>query len=342
MIESPVLVVLVTAVLIGLSALFVAAEFALIAAKRHRLEDAATDSRSARAALRNASELTVLLAGSQLGITVCTLALGAITKPAVHDWLTPILETVGLPSVVADVVAFVLALFVVTFLHLVVGEMAPKSWAIAHPERSATLLALPMRGFLLVTRPLLLALNNAANALLRMVGVEPTTALTSSQDAETLVHLVEHSANVGVLDVARSARLATALEMETLPVRSLVRPDSTLTMVPPSANVSAVRTATLREGHLRVLVGREGVIDGVVHVRDTLLLPDDVPIFGIIRPVLTLDGGLSLHDALAQMRARRSHVTAIVDDGRLLGVVSLADVVHGLITPEPDDPADRQ
>jgi CBS domain containing-hemolysin-like protein len=113
-------------------------------------------------------------------------------------------------------------------------------------------------------------------------------------------------------------------------------------MVPPSAHVSDVRTATLREGHLRVLVGREGVIDGVVHVRDTLLLPDDVPISGIIRPVLTLDGGLSLHDALAQMRARRSHVTAIVDDGRLLGVVSLADVVHGLITPEPDDPADRQ
>ena len=334
MIISPIGVVPVTIALIALSALFVAAEFALIAAKRHRLEDAAADSRSARAALRNASELTVLLAGSQLGITVCTLALGAITKPAVHDWLTPVLESVGLPSVAADVAAFVLALFVVTFLHLVVGEMAPKSWAIAHPERSATLLALPMRGFLIVTRPLLLALNNAANALLRRVGVEPTTALTARQDSETLVHLVEHSANVGVLDVARSARLSTALEMEMLPVRSLVRPHTELTMVAPSARVADVRSATLREGHLRVLVGHHDSIEGVVHVRDTLLLADDEPIAGLVRPALALDGDLSLHGALAQMRARRSHVTVILEDGRLLGVVSLADVVHGLIAAE--------
>ena len=106
-------------------------------ARRHRLEERAGESRSARAALRSSGELTLLLAGSQLGITMCTLALGAITKPAVHHWLMAPLEHAGLPQTATDVVAFVLALIVVTFLHLVIGEMAPKSWAIAHPEQSA-------------------------------------------------------------------------------------------------------------------------------------------------------------------------------------------------------------
>ncbi|UMG91624.1 CNNM domain-containing protein [Nocardioides sp. TF02-7] len=144
--ENPVVVAVATAVIIAASAFFVAIEFALIAARKHRLEEAAPSSRAARAALRSSTELSVLLAGSQLGITVSVLALGAITKPAVHHWLTPVFEGWGAAYWLADVAGFVLALVVVTFLHLVVGEMAPKSWAIAHPERSATLLALPMRG----------------------------------------------------------------------------------------------------------------------------------------------------------------------------------------------------
>jgi CBS domain containing-hemolysin-like protein len=131
--SDPVVVAVATVLIIAASAFFVAIEFAVLAAKRHRLEDAAASSRSARAALRSSNELTVLLAGSQLGITIATLALGAITKPAVHHWITPVLEGWGAPLWVADVAGFVLALIIVTFLHLVVGEMAPKSWAIAHP-----------------------------------------------------------------------------------------------------------------------------------------------------------------------------------------------------------------
>lgn len=335
MIESPLLVVVATIAIIALSAFFVAAEFALIAARRHRLEDAATHSRSARAALRNASELTVLLAGCQLGITVCTLALGAIAKPAVHDWLAPVFESTGLPAVAADVIAFILALFIVTFLHLVIGEMAPKSWAIAHPEKSATMLALPMRAFLWLTRPLLVGLNNLANVLLRRVGVEPTQARSSHQDPAALAHLVEHSATVGVLDSVHSQRLAVALEMESLTVGALVRRGRAVTMVPPTARVADVRAATLREGHLRVLVGTGEDIVGVVHVRDTLTLPDDAPVTPLMRPVLTLDAATSVHAALERMREQRSHLTVITDPEGLVGLVSLTDVVRGLITDTP-------
>ena len=116
----------ITVLIIGLSAFFVAIEFSLISAKRHRIEEAAATSRSARAALRSSAELTLLLAGSQLGITACTLALGAITKPALHDAMAPLLSDWGLNARVADITAFVLALVVATFLHLVIGEMMPK------------------------------------------------------------------------------------------------------------------------------------------------------------------------------------------------------------------------
>src|SRR3954462_9313185 len=204
---NPVVVLTATVVVVALSAFFVAVEFAALAAKRHRLEEAAPASRSARAALRNSSELTLLLAGSQLGITAATLALGAISKPAVHHWLTPLFTSWGLPLVAADVAAFVLALLIVTFIHLVVGEMAPKSWAIAHPERSATLLALPMRAFMWVTRPLLAALNLAANRLVRAVGGEPAGQVAVGHSPDALRHLVEHSANVGALDASYSEQL---------------------------------------------------------------------------------------------------------------------------------------
>ncbi len=332
MTDNPVVVLVATVALIALSAFFVAVEFALMAAKRHRLEDAAVTSRAARAALRSSSELTLLLAGSQLGITVCTLALGAITKPAVHHWLTPLFATWGLPLVAADVVGFVLALIAVTFLHLVVGGMAPKSWAIAHPERSATLLALPMRAFMWVFRPVLRLLNAAANGLLRRVGVEPSNDVAIGHSPETLWHLVEHSANVGALDASYSAQISSALELERLTVRELVTPGARLVGVPGDATVGAVRDVTRRTGHLRILlgVGAGQRITGVLHVRDTLTAPDDAPSAPFARPVFTLAADTPVHAALKAMRETRNHLAVVVDADDVVGVVTLADVLRRL------------
>ncbi|NHC45240.1 CNNM domain-containing protein [Motilibacter aurantiacus] len=329
--DNPWVVVPATLAIVAASAFFVAVEFAALAAKRHRLEDAAPASRSARAALRSSSELTLLLAGSQLGITAATLALGAISKPAVHHWLTPLFEDVGLPEVAADVAGFVLALVVVTFLHLVVGEMTPKSWAIAHPERSATLLALPMRGFMWVFRPLLRALNDLANRLVRAVGVEPADEVAVGHSPDALRHLVEHSANVGALDAGFSAQLAEALSMERMTVRELLGSGQALAAVPPDALVKDVRDMTRRTGHLRVLVGEPGRITAVVHVRDTLAAEDSAPAAPFARPVFTLDAGTTVHAALRQMRESRNHLAVVTDDGRVAGVVTLADVLRRLL-----------
>ncbi|AQA03473.1 hypothetical protein BVC93_14850 [Mycobacterium sp. MS1601] len=329
--NSPWVIALITVVLIASSAFFVAVEFALIAARRHRIEEAASSSRSARAALRSSGELSVLLAGSQLGITVCTLALGAITKPAVHHWLTPVFSAWGAPGWAADVAGFVLALVIVTFLHLVVGEMAPKSWAIAHPERSAIMLALPMRAFMAVFRPVLVALNRAANWMLRKVGVTPVDELAAGQDPDTLRHLVEHSATVGTLDERYSANLMSALELQALTVGDLV------TGQPPSgvaatADPAAIQARSRATGHLRLLVLDGNDVRGVVHVRDSLSAAAGSTAAELMRPALTLQATIPVYEALRTMRETREHLAVVVDaDSAPVGLVTLTDVLDRLM-----------
>jgi CBS domain containing-hemolysin-like protein len=328
--DNALLVIPATVAIIGLSAFFVAVEFALIASRRHRLEDAAARSRSARAALRSSSELTVLLAGSQLGITICTLALGAISKPAVDHWLNPLLDGLGAASWLADGGSFLIALAIVTFLHLVVGEMAPKSWAISHPERSATLLALPMRAFMWFTRPVLRALNEAANWCLKRVGVEASEQVLATQNPEALRQLVQHSANVGALDAGYSEQLSGALDLQGLRVRDLVKPSHRVTAVSAEAAVGDVQEASRATGHLRILVEGEENRWGVVHVRDTLSEPEDAPIAALTRPAFRLRPESPVYTALAQMRESGNQLAVVVDGGRVLGVVTLTDVLRKL------------
>ncbi|PFG43173.1 CBS domain containing-hemolysin-like protein [Isoptericola jiangsuensis] len=333
---NPWFVLGATMALIVLSAFFVVIEFALLGARRHRLEEAAPTSRGARAALRSTHELTTMLAGAQLGITVCTFALGAVTKPAVDAWLTPVLTATGLPAWLADVLAFALALLAVTFLHLVVGEMAPKSWAIAHPERAAVLVAPVARWYVWPFRPVLAFANAVANRLVRRVGVEPVeSAAVGGHDAATIRHLVEHSARVGVLDASVRSPLAGAIDLTTRTVGSFLRPGSRPTAVARTATVADVQAAARASGHLRILVqsGDPGRPD-VVHVRDTLLEPPARAAADLARPVHVVTSHDPVHEALAGMRRVSEQLAVVVDDGVVVGVVTLHDVL-GRVVPRP-------
>jgi CBS domain containing-hemolysin-like protein len=327
-------VIAIAVALVALSAFFFAVEFALVAARRYRREEAAETSAAARAALRSARDISLLLAGSQLGITLCTLGLGAVAKPAVHDLLLPVFTTWGLPEVTADVVAFVVALVVVTFVHLVIGEMAPKSWAIAHPERSAILLALPMRAFMTVTRPVLVALNALANVCLRRVGVEPVDELNAGHNPDDLRELVAHSAETGTLDRERHDRLVTALELDSATLGTLVRPHAEVSTVGADADAEEIRELTRRTGHLRLVVRDGEQLVGVVHVRDALAAPADTRARSLMHPVLTLSADEPAYAALRTMRERRSHLTLVRDGSELVGVVTMQDLLDRLL-PEP-------
>ncbi len=329
---DPFIVTVVTALLIVLSAFFVIIEFALLGARSHRLETEAARSRSARAALRGMNELTIMLAGAQLGITACTFALGAITKPAVDAWLGPVLTSWGVPEGVAGGTAFGLSLLFVTFLHLVVGEMAPKSWAIAHPETSAKLIGIPSRIFIWPVRPLLFWVNAVANRLVAASGVTPVErAAVGGQDAETIRHLVEHSASVGALDASFSTQLSGALDLKEQTVKELIS-SSAPTAVPSDATVADLQGVAAQSQHLRILVnGPTAGGVGVIHVRDTLLERSDQTVAELARPAFQLQAGTPVYEALSQLRSAKEQLAVVMEDDRFIGVVTLSDVLRRVL-----------
>lgn len=333
-------VALVTALLIVLSALFVIVEFALLGARRSRLEADAEHSPSARAALRGLNELTVMLAGAQLGITACTFALGAVTKPALDHWLSPILSDLGLPGWIAGGASFALSLLFVTFLHLVVGEMAPKSWAIAHPERAAKLVALPMRAFITVTRPLLVWVNSLANALVRASGVEPVDrAAVGGQDADTIRVLVDQSAAQGALETAYQEQISEALHLGELTLRDIAPDEVDLAAAGTGASVGEVQQVAARTGHKRILLLDDDTTDpAIVHVRDTLTRSAEEPAGSVARPAFVLPESTPAFDAFDQMRRSGEQLVVLRREERLVGLVSVADVLSRIL-PGPREPA---
>src|SRR5690554_2133918 len=189
------------------------------------------------------NDLTLMLAGAQLGITLCTFALGAVMKPAVDTWLGPVMLTLGLPVWAADSTSFAFALLFVTFLHLVVGEMAPKSWAIAHPERSAMAVGIPGRAYIWPLRPLMKWVNHIANWLVRKSGVEPVeSAAAGGLDISTIRQLVEHSAQTGTLNPHLQQQISTLIDLGAVPIVSLLRTGAKPVHVSYDATIADVRT----------------------------------------------------------------------------------------------------
>src|SRR5690606_21592005 len=186
-------------VLLAANAFFVGAEFALISARRSQIEPrAAAGSRVARTTLRAMEQVSLVMAGAQLGITICSLGLGAVGEPAVAHLIQPGLDALGVPEGLVHPIAFVIAMTIVVYLHVVLGEMVPKNIAIAGPERSALVLGPPMMVVVSVLRPLILLINACANAILRLMRIEPKDEVSSTYTREQVAALVEESRGEGL------------------------------------------------------------------------------------------------------------------------------------------------
>ncbi|MFF4192701.1 hemolysin family protein [Nonomuraea sp. NPDC001831] len=317
---------------------FVAAEFALVAAKRHRLEKAAAQgSKAASAALSGIKELSLMLAGAQLGITLCSLGLGVVSEPLIAGTLAPLFGAVGLPETAAHAVAFVIALAVVTFLHMVLGEMAPKSWAIAHPERSATLLALPFRGFTLLVRPLISALNAVTNGLLRLFRVRPDEAGAKARTPDQLRHLVAESRRLGLIEPDDHVVLSQALQAPQSGITALITPAERIVGVPATAAAQDVIDACNRSGRTRLIVWSGAEPSGIVHLRDAYLARRRgaaTTAAQLAYRVPDLPREISVADAVARLRAAHSQIAVIRDGaGAVVGLVTLDDLLTTLLVP---------
>lgn len=332
------LTLIISIAIIAASAFFVMLEFSLLAARRSRLEEEAEHSGGARSALRAQNQLTMMLAAAQLGITGATFALGAITKPAVKELLSPVFYALGLPDAVAYAISFALALFIVTFLHLVVGEMVPKSWAIAHPETAAKAAAPLGNGMVAVLRPLLTWINHIANRLVKVTGVEPVDrAAAGGYDATTLSNLVEHSTQVGVLDKEAGHRIRALIELGQTTVGDIAAGHADRVIVmPDSATVADIQKAAQRSGHFRVLMQPapgEKYAYRYVHVRDTLLAEPDAPASAMASEVMRLPENTTVSEAVELLRAASRLMAVVVPaegEPRILGVITTEDLMDKL------------
>ncbi|MFD3373742.1 MULTISPECIES: hemolysin family protein [unclassified Streptomyces] len=329
----------VTVLLLIGSGFFVAAEFALVASKRHRMEKAAAEGqRGAKAALAGMRELSLMLAGAQLGITVCTLGLGSISKPAISHELDPLLEKLGLPSGVSYGIAFAVAMIIVVFLHMVVGEMAPKSWAITHPERSAMLLTPPFRGIVKLVRPLISVLNKVSNALVRLCRVTPRDELASVHNREQLTHLVAESERLGLISKDDSELITSSLTEPQTPVGDLQVPADQITSVPAQASVDDILATAAAHDRSRLLVRDGSLVVGSVHARDALIARARgraATARELARPVPELTAQDNVGHAIEQLRRHRASLAVVGDDsGRLTGLVTLDDLLARLLDPQ--------
>ncbi|QXJ25519.1 DUF21 domain-containing protein [Actinomadura graeca] len=329
-----------TLALLAGNGFFVAAEFALVAAKRPRLERAAArGSRAAAAAVAGIGELPLTLAGAQLGITMCSLGLGLVSEPVFAGTLTPPLHAAGLPGGAAHAAAFVLALAVVTFLHMVVGEMAPKSWAIAGPERSATVLAPPFRAYTALVRPVLAVLNGATNLMLRALRVDPDASRDVSRTPEQLRSIAVESRRLGLIEESDLSLLTTALDAPRAPLSELLIPVSRIVSVPPAATPQEVLDTTARTGRTRIMLrGVSAPVQArMVHVRDAYVARArgrETPARELAHPVPAIPVGTPVGEAVAVLRDHHSRLgLAVTPDGRIAGLVSLDDLLTTLLTP---------
>ncbi|MCA2199558.1 hemolysin family protein [Streptomyces griseoincarnatus] len=330
----------VTVLLLVGSGFFVAAEFALVAAKRHRVEQAVAEGRrGAKAALAGMRELSLMLAGAQLGITVCTLGLGSVSKPAISHELDPLLHKLGLPTALSYGIAFAVAMIVVVFLHMVLGEMAPKSWAIAHPERSAMLLSPAFRAVATAVRPLIRILNLVSNALVRLCRVTPRDELASVHNREQLTHLVEESERLGLINETDSELLTRSLTEPETPVRELQIPAAAITAAGADADAEEILALATAGDRTRLLVREGDVVLGSVHARDVLVARSQgrpTTARALARPVPELREETTVAEAIELLRRRRATLAVVRDgSGELVGMVSLDDLLARYLQPRP-------
>lgn len=316
------------------NAFFVGAEFALISARRSQIEPrAAEGGRGARTTLWAMERVSTMLAGAQLGITVCSLGLGAVGEPALAHLIEPPFEALGLPESLLHPIAFALALSIVVYLHMVLGEMVPKNIALARPEQSALILGPLLAAIVRLTRPIIWLLNASANGVLRLMRVEPREEVSSAFTAEEVAAMIAESRREGLLDREEHALLTGALQYERVHAHDLVIRHDDLVALDQGVTAREVEDLVARTGFSRFPVrGADAALIGYIHVKDVLdLEPDQRIPDARIRLLPHIAADATVDDIVTELQRTGSHLGLVSRPATVLGVVALEDAIEELI-----------
>ena len=336
------LALLLTVLLIAANAFFVGAEFALIAARRDRLETLAEQGkRSAMTVIRAGEDLAVMLAGAQLGITVGSIVLGRVGEPAVAHLLSPVFDLLGVPAALLHTVSFMVAITIVVILHVLLGEMVPKNIALAGPEKAAMLLVSPYLLWVRATRPIIAVYDWCARTVVRALGVEPKTELENTVSMVELAEMISQSRSEGLLDPEEHTRLSRALQIRHRVAGDVAVPLNEIRSVTVAAagtgpSVADIEQALTDTGYSRFpVVDTDGRFVGFVHIKDMLDLVDHagaVVSASAVRYLPRLPAAMPLPEALSKLRASNSHLALLTGaDSEVCGMVALEDLVEHLV-----------
>lgn len=331
-----------TALLVGLlllagNAFFVGAEFAVISARRSSIEPRAeAGERRAQTVLWAMEHVSLMLACAQLGVTVCSTGLGIVAEPALAHLLEPPFAALGLPEQLVHPVALVIALAVVVYLHVVLGEMVPKNLAVAGPEAAALWFAPPLVLVARVVRPVIAVLNWIANHAVRLTGVEPRDEVASAFTAEEVASIVEHSQAEGVLHDEQGL-LTGAIEFSERTAADVMVPPEDLVTVTPGVTPDDVEHLVARTGFSRfpVRADGDGPFLGYLHLKDVLYASngdraEPVPSWRV-RALASVRPHDEVEDALRAMQRSGAHVARVEDADGVRGVVFLEDILEELV-----------
>ena len=329
-------------VLLAFNAFFVGAEFAVISARRSQIEPLAEKgSRAAKTALYAMEHATLMLATSQLGITICSLLILNVSEPAIHHLLAGPLGLTNLAEGTVDLVAFLIALLLVSYLHVVFGEMVPKNLAFSVPDRAVLMLATPLVWVSKLFHPVIVSLNWIANHAVRLFGVEPKNEAASTFTLEEVTTIVNQSRIEGILDDA-AGTVSAALEFTDKKASDIAVPLTQLVTLPESVTPAEIERAVAKYGFSRyVIVDAEGEPVGYVHLKDILRAaegPDAAT--DVVRPIpgkrihqmVPVLESTDLEDALALMRRAGRHLARVRNEnGDTTAVLFLEDIIEELI-----------
>ena len=334
------------ALLIGANAVFVAVEFALVAVDRIRIERLATEGRrAARTTLSLLKTLSFQLSGAQFGITVTSLALGFIARPSIAEALEPVAERISEGA--ATGLSIAAALIIAVVVQMVLGELVPKTLAIARPQPTAMRLAAPMRGFTAVTRPFIRLLDGSANWVVTRLGIEPTEELSEARSREELAWLIRSSGQEGSMRPARARLLTRAIRFAEHDAADVLVPRVSVVAIEHHQSVADLVSLSGQTGYSRFPVIGADIDDvvGVALVKNVYEVPtgkwSSTPVSAIMRSPLVVPETRNLRSLLLDMRSQRSPLAVVLDEhGGTAGIVTQEDLVEeivGEIADEHDD-----
>lgn len=333
---SPGLALALAVALLAGNAFFVAAEFAIISARRSAVEPLAeAGDRRAVTVLWAMEHVSLMLACAQLGVTICSTTLGVVAEPAIAHLIEGPLGALGVPAGVTHPIGFVVALLVVVYLHVVLGEMVPKNLAVSGPDRAVLVFGPPLVWLARVVRPVITGLNWLANHALRLFGVDLRDEVASAFTASEVQSIVEQSRAEGLLDDEQGL-LAGAIEFSDRTAAEVMVPLADLTTVPVDATPEEVERLVVRTGFSRFpVLDRSGRPTGYLHVKDVLYAEGEqrrmpVPAWRV-RATVAVGPGAEVEDALAAMQRSGVHLARVEEDGSPAGVVFLEDILEELV-----------